>query len=183
MKDIEITCEVFETVKKIKNTLLGKGFKYIESFTLDDIYMYNKNNNEFFIKDGKISDTLIIRNVSEDDKKIICKKRNYDNDGLETSTDKTVMDIEASEKLLNILGYERYLRMIDTNYMYESEKYVAYIQEIQNLGTFLEIELKNPGNSEVTIYDLIKYVKGLNLRIETKFDIRKAELLYNTINK
>ncbi len=79
--------------------------------------------------------------------------------------------------------YERYLRMIDTDYMYESEKYVAYIQEIQNLGTFLEIELKNPGNSEVTIYDLIKYVKGLNLRIGTKFDIRKAELLYNTINK
>lgn len=39
MKDIEITCEVFETVEKIKNTLLEKGFKYIESFTLDDIYV------------------------------------------------------------------------------------------------------------------------------------------------
>ena len=102
MKDIEITCEVFETVEKIKNTLLEKGFKYIESFTLDDIYMYNKDNNQFFIKDGKISDTLIIRNVSEDDKKIICKKRNYDNDGLEIDTDKTVLkvkDIDASEKL------------------------------------------------------------------------------------
>lgn len=185
MKDIEITCEVFETVEKIKNTLLEKGFKYIETFTLDDIYMYNKDNNQFFIKDGKISDTLIIRNVSEDDKKIICKKRNYDNDGLEIGTDKTVLkvkDIDASEKLLNILGYERYLRMIDTNYMYESENYIAYIQEIKDLGIFLEIELKDTNNYS-TVYDLINYTKELNLKIGNKFDIRKAEYFYNKINK
>ncbi len=185
MKDIEITCEVFETVEKIKNTLLEKGFKYIETFTLDDIYMYNKDNNQFFIKDGKISDTLIIRNVSEDDKKIICKKRNYDNDGLEIDTDKTVLkvkDIDASEKLLNILGYERYLRMIDTNYMYESENYIAYIQEIKDLGIFLEIELKDTNNYS-TVYDLINYTKELNLKIGNKFDIRKAEYFYNKINK
>ena len=185
MKDIEITCEVFEKVEKIKNTLLEKGFKYIETFTLDDIYMYNKDNNQFFIKDGKISDTLIIRNVSEDDKKIICKKRNYDNDGLEIDTDKTVLkvkDIDASEKLLNILGYERYLRMIDTNYMYESENYIAYIQEIKDLGIFLEIELKDTNNYS-TVYDLINYTKELNLKIGNKFDIRKAEYFYNKINK
>ena len=185
MKDIEITCEVFETVEKIKNTLLEKGFKYIETFTLDDIYMYNKDNNQFFIKDGKISDTLIIRNVSEDDKKIICKKRNYDNDGLEIDTDKTVLkvkDIDASEKLLNILGYERYLRMIDTNYMYESENYIAYIQEIKDLGIFLEIELKDTNNYS-TVYDLINYTKELNLKIGNKFDIIKAEYFYNKINK
>ena len=185
MKDIEITCEVFETVEKIKNTLLEKGFKYIETFTLDDIYMYNKDNNQFFIKDGKISDTLIIRNVSEDDKKIVCKKRNYDNDGLEISTDKIVLkvkDIDASEKLLNILGYERYLRMIDTNYMYESENYIAYIQEIKDLGIFLEIELKDTNNYS-TVYDLINYTKELNLKIGNKFDIRKAEYFYNKINK
>ena len=63
------------------------------------------------------------------------KKRNYDNNGLEISTDKTILkvkDIDASEKLLNILGYERYLRMIDTIYMYESENYIAYIQEIKD---------------------------------------------------
>lgn len=184
MKDIEITCEVFEKVEKIKNVLLEKGFRYIESFTLDDIYMYNKSNNQFFIKDGKISDTLIIRNVSEDDKKIICKKRNYDKNGLEIGTDKTILkvkDIEASEKLLNILGYKRYLRMIDTNHMYDSENYIAYIQEINELGIFLEIELKG-SNNDNTVYDLINYTKKLNLKIGKKFDIRKAEYFYNKIN-
>ena len=46
MMDIEITCEIFETTEKIKNTLLENGFQFIESFTLDDIYMYCKNNNK-----------------------------------------------------------------------------------------------------------------------------------------
>ncbi len=184
MMDIEITCEIFETTEKIKNTLLENGFQFIESFTLDDIYMYCKNNNKFFIKDGKISDTLIIRSVNDNDKKIICKKRNYDNKGLEIGTDKTVLkvnDICASEKFLNVLGYERYLRMVDTNYMYENEKYIAYIQEVKNLGIFLEIEIKDTNNNE-TVYDLIKYAKGLNLKIGSKFDIRKAEKLYSKIN-
>ncbi len=182
MKNIEITCEVFEKIEKIKKVLLENGFKYIETFTLDDIYMYNKENNQFFLKDGKISDTLIIRSVDNNNKQIICKKRKYDDEGLEISTEETVLkvkDIVDSEKFLNVLGYERYLRMIDTNYMYENEKYVAYIQEIKNLGIFLEIEIKNDNE---TIYDLIKYVKGFNLKIGSKFDIRKAEVLYNKNN-
>ncbi len=182
MKDVEITCEVFDNIDKIKSVLLENGFRFIEVFTLDDIYMYDKKDNRFFIKDGKISDTLIIRNVGEDNKKIVCKKRNYNAQGMEISTDKTVLkvkDIEESEKLLNALGYERYLRMIDTNYMFENDKYVAYIQEIKDLGVFLEVEIKNTEDGEEkTILDLIEYVKNIGLNIGNKFDIRKAELFY-----
>lgn len=186
MKDVELTCEVFANIEKIKEALLEQKFEFVEEFTLDDIYMYNKANKDFFIKDGKITDTLIIRYVDDTDKKIICKKRNYNNEGLEISTDKTVLkvkDIESSEKLLNTLGYERYLRMIDTNYMYENDKYVAYIQEIKDLGVFLEIEAKVIKNEETTMKDLIDYVKSFNLKIGNKFDIRKAELFYETNNK
>ena len=39
-------------MKKIKETLLEQKFKFVEEFTLDDIYMYKKANNDFFIKDG-----------------------------------------------------------------------------------------------------------------------------------
>ena len=191
MKDVEITCEVFDGIENIKSALLEKRFNFIESFTLDDIYMYNKDNKDFFIKDGKISDTLIIRNVDDEDKKIVCKKRNYNAEGMEISTSKTVLkvkDIEASEKFLNVLGYERYLRMIDTNYMYENDKYTVYIQDIKDLGVFLEVEAKNIEDEEKTVLDLIEYVKALELNIGTKFDIRKAELLYkyykeNGVNK
>ena len=38
MKDVEITCEVFDGIENIKSTLLEKKLNFIESFTLDDIY-------------------------------------------------------------------------------------------------------------------------------------------------
>lgn len=181
MKDIEITCEVFENMKNIQNVLLSTNLRFVESFILDDIYMYNIENKDFFIKDGKISDTLIIRTVNNKNKEIIYKKRNFNNEGKEISTNKTaikVEEVQASENLLNALGYERYLRMIDTNYMYENEKYIVYIQEVKELGIFLEVEAKNIENGEKAVLDLIEYVKGFKLNIGTKFDIRKAELLY-----
>lgn len=78
-------------------------------------------------------------------------KKNYNVEGMEISTNKTILkvkDIEASEKFLNVLGYERYLRMIDTNYMYENDKYTVYIQDIKDLGVFLEVEAKNIEDEE-----------------------------------
>ena len=81
-----------------------------------------------------------------------------------------------------MLGYTRYLNMIDKNYMYENDEYIAYIQEITDLGTFIEIEAKEVENAEQSVEKLIEYVKSLNLKIGTKFDIRKADLLYSKQN-
>ena len=89
-----------------------------------------------------------------------------------------IQDIEIAEKLLNILGYKRFLRMIDKNYKYENENYIVFIQEVDGLGVFLEIETKNKENAEVEIQKLIELVKTLQLKTGTKFDIRKAEMLY-----
>ena len=42
--------------------------------------MKNDKTNEFAPNKGKITDTLIIRYVNEDDKKIVCKRRNHNSD-------------------------------------------------------------------------------------------------------
>ena len=121
--------------------------------------------------------------MNEDDKKIICKKRNYDENGFETSTDKYILrikDIEEAQRTFNMLGYVQYLKMVDKNYMYESDKYIAYIQEIEDLGTFLELEAKS---KEITAEQLIKYLKGFNLKTGAKFDVRKAEMLYKKVGE
>ena len=71
--------------------------------------------------------------------------------------------------------------MIDKNYCYENTEYIAYIQVIDNLGIFLEIESKSPNSKEKEIENLINIVQSLQLKIGTKFDIRKAELLYKKL--
>ena len=147
--------------------------------------MKNDKTNEFAPKNGKITDTLIIRYVNEEDKKIVCKRRNHNNKGFEISTEKSVLkvvNIEDAEKHLNMLGYTRYLNMIDKNYMYENSEFIAYIQDVKDLGIFIELEAKKVENEEQNIEQLIEFMKSLNLKIGTKFDIRKADLLYSKQN-
>ncbi len=185
IKDVEITCEVFEETSAIVKVLEDKGFKYVKEFTLNDIYMKNDKTNEFALKNGKITDSLIIRYVNEDDKKIVCKRRNYNKDGFEISTEKSVLkvtNIENAEKHLNILGYTRFLNMIDKIYMYENNEFIVYIQEVKDLGIFIELEAKKNERAEQSIEKLTEFVKTLNLKIGTKFDVRKAELLYSRQN-
>ena len=111
--------------------------------------------------------------------KIVCKRRKHNNKGFEISTVLKVLNIEEAEKHLNMLGYTRYLNMIDKNYMYENDEYITYIQKITDLGTFIEIEAKEVEDAEQSVVKLIEFVKILNLKTGTKFDIRKAYLLYS----
>lgn len=184
MKEFEITFEVYNDINVLKNELIKNKFYYVEEFVLNDIYMYNPLNNEFGVNDGKITDTLMLRSIDDEETEIICKNRQYKN-GLEIGTEKTTLkveNIETAEKLLNSLGYKRFLRMIDKNYKYENDNYNAIIQEVEGLGLFLEIEIKNSKDAEVEIQRLIEFAKSLNLKIGTKFDVRKAELLYKKLN-
>ncbi len=48
-----------------------------------------------------------------------------------------------------------------------------------DLLIFLELEAKENKNADQSIEQLINFVKSLNLNIGTKFDIRKANLLYS----
>ena len=181
INDTEITCQVFDDISVIKKELEKNNFHYVEEFTLSDTYMYNINNGKFSAKEGKITDTLVIRYVNDNDKKIICKRRKHDSKGFEIGTEKILLkidNIDKAEKMFNILGYGRYLRMIDKNYMYENDAYIAYIQEVESLGTFLEIESKNKEELEKEIKRMSELVEKLNLNIGNEFDIRKADLLY-----
>ncbi len=67
INDIEITCEVYDDIPHIKEELEKHNFHYVEEFTLDDIYMHNPETGEFTQNKGKITDTLIIRYVNEND--------------------------------------------------------------------------------------------------------------------
>lgn len=174
MKEVEITCEVFENIEKIKKTLTDNDYEFVEEYTLNDVYMQNLKTGEYVPKNGIISDTYVIRYVEENDQKVIKKKRIYE-DGIEIGTEVTktkVKDVKLAEEELNAEGYRRYLNMIQKNYMYKNKDYTIYIQEIENIGKFLEVESKK---EECTIEELKQVVKALNLKIGQKFDIRKAE--------
>ena len=178
MSELEITCQVFKDILKIKEELERRGFSYKKEFWIDDTYFYNKQTKKFSVKEGKLTDSLVVRYVNENDKKKICKK--YDSTGIEMSVLR-VEDIQEAEKHLLLLGFEKMLTLKYKNYMYENEEYIVYIQEVKDLGVFIELEAKNQNNK--TIDGLIKFIKTMDLQAGTEFNIRKAELLYNKLNQ
>jgi len=61
------------------------------------------------------------------------------------------------------------------NDMYESDEVVVYIQEVKNVGLFMKVERKK--GEKKNIDSLIEYAKSLNLRLGTKFNINKLDLI------
>lgn len=174
MKELEITCQIYNNVLDIRKELERKKFIFKKEFIIDDMYMHNTKTGNFAVTNGKITDSLVIRYVNENDKKIICKKN------VSNNIEKTILKVDSIEDVemhLNMLGYTKFLRLTYNNYMYENKQYVAYIQEVKNLGNFLELETKDGENQ--SIENLIEYVKMLNLKTGEEFNVRKAELLYN----
>ena len=174
MKELEITCQIYNNVLDIRKELERKKFIFKKEFIIDDMYMHNTKTGNFAVTNGKITDSLVIRYVNENDKKIICKKN------VSNNIEKTILKVDSIEDVemhLNMLGYTKFLRLTYNNYMYENKQYIAYIQEVKNLGNFLELEAKDGENQ--SIENLIEYVKMLNLKTGEEFNVRKAELLYN----
>ena len=86
--------------------------------------------------------------------------------GFEISTEKVCikryMSIEDAEKHLNILGYTRFLNMIDKNYMYENDEFIAYIQDVNRFRNYLQNQKqKKVENAEQNIEKLIEFLKVL----------------------
>lgn len=174
MKELEITCQIYNNVLDIRKELERKNFIFKKEFIIDDMYMHNTKTGDFSVTNGKITDSLVIRYVNENDKKIICKKN------VSNNIEKTILKVDSikdAEMHLNMLGYTKFLRLTYNNYMYENKQYIAYIQEVKNLGNFLELEAKDGENQ--SIENLIEYVKMFNLKTGKEFNVRKAELLYS----
>ena len=56
MSELEITCQVFKDILKIKEELERRGFSYKKEFWIDDTYFYNKQTKKFSVKEGKLTD-------------------------------------------------------------------------------------------------------------------------------
>ena len=63
MKELEITCQIYNNVLDIRKQLESNNFKFKKEFIIDDMYMHNTKTGEFSIINGKIIDSLVIRCV------------------------------------------------------------------------------------------------------------------------
>lgn len=181
-KELEICVKVLTDFNSIMKIMKEKGFKVQEDFQLNDIYMI-ENSKEISLDNANdlLSNYILVRETVGKRIMLVKKSRkmNNKNEIVEQQSIKCqINDKNAGYEFMINLGYKKFLEINDHNVLLTNGKNEIYIQEVENLGVYIEMEQKNlllDNNNGDTLEDMISNLKEYNLPIdESNFFCKKA---------
>ena len=175
----EITVKVNLSIKEIEKILINKGFKLCDNFTCEDNYFIPKDTN---IKSETIRDiikkAIIIRQV-RNDKVLVFKKKNINENGDILEQEKfecDILDIEKAKKFLEAIGYKNVMNIFEEDVCYSKDGLRLALKNIKNGDNLMEVETRNIEGFRNT-KELKEKLLKLNLPIDTNnFFVKKAEV-------
>ena len=172
-KELELCVKSLDSFDSLKDKLLSMGFIIQEDFCLDDIYFVDSQKLNTINQEELLSDYILIRNrVGKEIMFVIKKKVN----NITNSTKCKINDIESGYKFLLELGYQKLLRLKDHNVLLTNGKNEIYVQDVENLGVYIEMEQKNlklDNNNGNTLNEMINNLNKYNLNIDESNYFRK----------
>lgn len=187
MKDeMEITLKINSSLDELKKELQTKGFKKIEEYFVDDIYMVpldseiNKENLLF-----SLNKAVLLRNINNEKKLITYKNKVYDNTFniiSQTKTNCEILDIDEAKELFFNLGYKELIKIHDYMWIYSNNVFEVAIQFVNDKYLLLEMENKcsTSDREYENIESMIKDLKEVNLNLDySNLFVKKAELVFN----
>lgn len=186
MKEIEILFELksdFEHTKTILNKFQFKGAKE----TIDYYYYDPLRNNLKLNSDNKLLECCRIRRKNE--KYFVAYKLDHYENGIWIYSDEhetEFTNFDALNNVFKLLGLELLVTINNIKYTYETDKFEIVLEDVKELGYFLEVEYMS--NEEIedvkSIKNLIlEFVKSLNIVIGNELNSGKPELLLLKQNK
>lgn len=181
----EITVEIDVKLSELKSILKTLGFKIIEEYDLNDIYMINKNDRSYNNYLELLKGCILIRNVIEDEKNIkilTYKYKEYNNnkDIIKQGKINCYIDsIENAQKLFEALNFEKLITINDHMLVYSNGIDEFTVQDVNNKHIYLEIEDKcsHIGKCYKTIDEMKNIIKKYNIPIkEENYFVKKAEI-------
>ena len=175
----EITVKVNVSIKEMEKILINKGFKLCDNFTCEDNYFIPKDTN---IKSETIRDiikkAIIIRQV-RNDKVLVFKKKNINENGDILEQEKfecDILDIEKAKKFLEAIGYKNVMNIFEEDVCYSKDGLRLALKNIKNGDNLMEVETRNIEGFRNT-KELKEKLLKLNLPIDTNnFFVKKAEV-------
>ncbi len=186
---IEVECRIElsrKEFKKIKNSLEDKITKELDQA---DTY-YNPPHRDFAITD-KGRDFLRVRLNKNKNCELTYKHAKYDeNNKLERMLEQTVTidDCQTLKEILETIGFRRYLTVNKKRYVAEIPNFEICLDQIKDLGYFVEIEYTGEITDEKEAYQAcLNQTKILNVANPKTCDIGYVQMLEqksgNSINK
>ena len=180
MKEIEILVTLKDTIEDAKKAL--SEFEYQGAKHTLDIYFYDPlRENLKLNSDNKILECCRIR-TKNNINYITYKIDVYDGDTWSHSDEyeTQVEDADALLHVFNALGLKELVRIDNTKHTYINDTYEIVVEDVRDLGCFLEVELLNtPDDIDVTQAknDILSFIKDLGLDVGEELNSGKPELM------
>lgn len=188
MEEKEICLKSNVSFEEIKNIMFDIGFKVQEDFQMNDIYMINKDVDiSLDNKDIIFKDNILVRETVGKRTLLVNKIKELDDNGVVIGERKVKCPIADSLSGYNFLcsiGYKKVFELKDHNLLVTNGVNEIYIQDVEGLGTYIEMEQKNlllKNTNGDTIEELVNTIKKYNLPLDySDISVKKAlEMLKN----
>ena len=179
MEEVEILVELFTPIAKAREAT--SGLIQVGSKTTTDIYYYDPLRSNLQLNGGKLMECCRIRTKGG-----ICsltyKIDIYESDRwLYSEEDETeVADKKALLKVFENLGLKELVVVNSVKNIYRNDLYEIVLEEVEELGSFLEVEYIANING-ISVYDakqkIREFIGKLGLEVGPELNSGKPELL------
>ena len=188
MEEKEICLKSNVPFEELKNFMFDKGFKVQEDFQMNDIYMIGKDVDiTLDNKDIIFKDNILVRETVGKRILLVNKIKELDDNGVviwERSVKYPIKDSLSGYNFLCSIGYKKVFELKDHNILVTNGVNEIYLQDVEGLGTFIEMEQKNlllKNTNGDTIEELVANIKKYDLPLDySNISVKKAlEMLKN----
>ncbi len=182
MEEKEICLKSNVSFEKLKNIMFDMGFKIQEDFQMNDIYMISKDI-EISLENSDVifKNNILVRETVGKKILLVNKIKELDKNGVvvnEHSVKCPIIDVQAGYNFLCSIGYKKAFELKDHNLLLTNEVNEIYIQDVEGLGTYVEMEQKNlllKNTNGDTIDGLVNTIKKYNLPLDySNISVKKS---------
>ena len=191
----EITMKVNCGISELCKILEDKGFKVVDRFTMNDIFMI-PNTLKSKIKELTsreiLKDAILIRDIENQfkenrNKKITFKKKEFNKNGdilNQESINCDIFNIDEAVNFFQTINYYEIMNIIESDIVYGKEDFEIAIKDIKNGENLIEVETVSNNDNIDTIEKLKTQIINLQIPVDTSnFFVKKAEIELDKIIK
>ena len=191
----EITMKVNCGISELCKILEDKGFKVVDRFTMNDIFMI-PNTLKSKIKELTsreiLKDAILIRDIESQfkenrNKKITFKKKEFNKNGdilNQESINCDIFNIDEAVNFFQAINYYKIMNIIESDIVYGKGDFEIAIKDIKNGENLIEVETVSNNDNIDTIEKLKTQIINLQIPVDTSnFFVKKAEIELDKIIK
>lgn len=184
----EITMKVNCGISELCKILEDKGFKVIDRFTMNDIFMIPdalKGKIKELTSREILKNAILIRDIEDQvkgnkSKKLTFKKKEFNKNGdilNQEAINCDIINIDEAVNFFQAIHYSKIMNIKESDIVYGKEDFEIAVKDIENGDNLIEVETVSNNDHIDTIEKLKNQIINLQIPIDTSnFFVKKAEI-------